>query len=82
MEKICGTCAHWRKIRDENYQTKNPEIIWPGPHGECNLFDEYTDSMNAWIGVSIGDGCKDMSLITMPDFGCNHWYPMPELLEK
>lgn len=62
----CGECKHWRKIRDESRRIDD-EITWPGPHGECNLHDEFSTDKKAWTYSREAD---DAALITQPDFGC------------
>jgi len=75
-EKVCKTCKHWRHIRDEDYGD------WRGPHGECHLIWEFPqDDVPAWLYATdkyYGDKLAktldfEVSLITMPTFGCNQW---------
>lgn len=71
----CATCKHWRRIRDEDFEN------WPGPHGECGLFDEDSQEQAAWVaGIMVAPEDsdlmtepEDLSLITRPEFGCNQW---------
>jgi len=67
----CITCKHWRHIRDEDFEG------WPGPHGECELFDEDSQDQLAWIvGIVVAHPhlcAEDLSLITKPEFGCNQY---------
>ena len=66
----CQTCRFWRHIRDETFEG------WPGPHGECQLIDEYSIDQLAWIA---GDDDADLSLITKPKFGCVAWQGKEEI---
>lgn len=61
----CKTCKHWRHIRDADYTDYEPH--WNGPHGECGVIDDFSTENKAWIH---GYDRADISLITMPDFGC------------
>lgn len=68
----CATCKYWRHIRDEDYKT------WPGPHGQCQLFDEDSQDQLAWLSGIVAEHqgvsfAEDLSLITKPEFGCNQW---------
>ena len=66
-KKQCKTCAHWRWIRNENYE------CWPGPHGECGLIWHLSyDNVPAWVAGGEGND-DDLSLITKPEFGCVLW---------
>lgn len=78
----CSNCKHWRKIRDEALKVEE-DIIWPGPHGECMLIDQYSTDKSAWIYVSIipedyrnpvtmNNVDMEPSIMTSPDFGCIH----------
>lgn len=70
-ERTCELCRHWRKIRDEDLVSEDgSKQLWPGPHGECALFDEYSTDQLAWLSSMTGE---DLSLITKPDFACNEW---------
>jgi len=73
----CAECKHWRKIRDGDHDFRpfyedahNPrKYTWPGPHGECGkLSDISFDTEPAWIHGQYF--IPDLSLMTMPDFGC------------
>lgn len=73
----CLYCEHWRFIRDEDCNI-NPEITWPGPHGECYKIDDISQDCGAWVSSTcektrcernVSD-CEG-SLITKPNFGCN-----------
>ena len=76
----CSNCKHWRKIRDEDLQAEE-DVVWPGPHGECMLIDEFSVDKNAWVYSSLSpldnrfpvqNAEIEPSLITKPDFGCVH----------
>ena len=63
-QNTCATCRHWRHIRDDDYEN------WPGPHGECRLFDEDSQERMAWVTGVTGE---DLCLVTRPEFGCGEW---------
>lgn len=86
--KSCATCSYWRKIRDEDYNAVDSSVknLWPGPHGECRLINEYSTEIGAWLANSLiyisDDTAKndsgwnvesDVGLITRPTFWCGKW---------
>ncbi len=75
---LCKDCKHWRKIRDEDHQAEEG-VVWPGPHGECMLIDEFSTDKKAWVYSSLSsldnrlpvqNAEVEPSLITKPDFSC------------
>jgi len=76
MKNTCATCHYWQHIRDEDFEN------WPGPHGECELFDEDSQNQLAWTtGIEIAHPhlyAVDINLITKPGFGCNQWVEQGE----